>query len=216
MSAETIYTSFYLTYAFLMTTAAITFIEALRTNDMQVRTIMNLETCISFVATFFYSLFLLRIKDNDYAQINLLRYADWCITTPLMILVLITSILHVSFPGGSINVFFYFLLVCLNYGMLGFGYLGDTHQLDKTVANALGFGCYSMLFGLIYFKYVRPKYNFSNYIIFFAYVLLWGMYGLVYFLDEKSKNVAYNVLDLISKALIGILLWAFYTRVLSI
>jgi len=41
--------SFYITYVFLMTTATITFIEAIRTDDKKVRHILNLETCISVV-----------------------------------------------------------------------------------------------------------------------------------------------------------------------
>ena len=45
--------SFYLTYVFLMTTATITFIEAMRTKNKKVRHILNLETCISVVAAFF-------------------------------------------------------------------------------------------------------------------------------------------------------------------
>ena len=45
--------SFYITYVFLMTTATITFIEAIRTDDKKVRHILNLETCISVVAAFF-------------------------------------------------------------------------------------------------------------------------------------------------------------------
>ena len=36
--------SFYITYVFLMTTATITFIEAMRTNDLKIRNILNLET----------------------------------------------------------------------------------------------------------------------------------------------------------------------------
>ena len=44
--------TFYITYAFLMTTATITFIEAIRNRDSKIRHILNLETCISVVAAF--------------------------------------------------------------------------------------------------------------------------------------------------------------------
>ena len=54
--------SFYLTYAFLLTTGTITFIESMRTSIPKVRHILNLETCISVVAAFFYSQFMERIK----------------------------------------------------------------------------------------------------------------------------------------------------------
>ena len=49
----TLYHSFYITYAFLVTTGTITFIESLRTQIEPMRHILNLETCISIVAAFF-------------------------------------------------------------------------------------------------------------------------------------------------------------------
>ena len=54
--------TFYITYVFLLTTGTITFIEAMRTNDSKVRHILNLETCISVVAAFFYSKFVSDIE----------------------------------------------------------------------------------------------------------------------------------------------------------
>ena len=56
-TTELVHSSFYITYVFLMTTATITFIEALRTNDNKIRHILNLETCISVVAAYFYGKF---------------------------------------------------------------------------------------------------------------------------------------------------------------
>ena len=54
---ELISNTFYITYAFLMTTATITFIEAIRTKNPKIRNILNLETCISVVAAFYYGQF---------------------------------------------------------------------------------------------------------------------------------------------------------------
>ena len=87
--------SFYITYSFLLTTATITFIEAMRNKDAKIRHILNLETCISVVAAFFYTQFINKIKNTNeqnrelnYKQINFTRYTDWMITTPIMLLVL--------------------------------------------------------------------------------------------------------------------------------
>ena len=55
--------TFYITYVFLLTTATVTFIEAMRTSDSKVRHILNLETCISVVAAFFYGRFV-----NDFKK----------------------------------------------------------------------------------------------------------------------------------------------------
>ena len=52
------YYSFYITCSFLVTTGTITFIEALRTDIVAMRHILNLETCISIVAAYFYGKFI--------------------------------------------------------------------------------------------------------------------------------------------------------------
>ena len=69
--------SFYITYSFLLTTATITFIEAMRNKDSKIRHILNLETCISIVAAFFYGQFMEKLKtmneedkEINYKQIN--------------------------------------------------------------------------------------------------------------------------------------------------
>ena len=42
----------------MVTTGTITFIEAMRTDIVQMRHILNLETCISIVAAYFYGKFI--------------------------------------------------------------------------------------------------------------------------------------------------------------
>ena len=55
--------SFTITYILLLTTALITFIEAMRTNIPVIRHIFNLETSISLVASYFYSIFVAKIDE---------------------------------------------------------------------------------------------------------------------------------------------------------
>ena len=87
--------SFYITYAFLLTTGTITFIEAMRNRVPVIRHILNLETCISIVAAFFYSQFMKKVNDAtkageevNFREINMTRYTDWMITTPIMICIM--------------------------------------------------------------------------------------------------------------------------------
>ena len=47
-------TTFYITYAFLITTGTITFIEAIRTKDIKIRNILNLETYIHSCCIFLW------------------------------------------------------------------------------------------------------------------------------------------------------------------
>ena len=87
--------TFMITYILLLTTATLTFIEALRTTIPHARHVLNIETCISLVAGYFYGLFITQLDDSekndipiDWEKITKTRYVDWCITTPLMLLVL--------------------------------------------------------------------------------------------------------------------------------
>lgn len=209
--------SFYITYAFLMTTATITFIESLRTKDLKIRNILNLETCISVVATFFYSAFVNKLDTNtvEYEKINMMRYVDWSITTPIMLLVLLLALLYNN-NGGSLNFFSFLGIVGLNYGMLGSGYLGEIGVLQKTVANLFGFGFFSTMFYWIYAGYVKPKGNRDNWMLFMIFLVLWAFYGIVYFMDNVTQNVSYNILDLFSKCFVGIFFWAYFTKVFTL
>ena len=212
--------SFYLTYILLLTTATITFIEALRTKIATVQHIMNLETCISLVGGYFYSVFndkLKKIKENkvnpDWNEITQLRYVDWAITTPLMLLVLS---LVLSFNSKTkIRLHWYGLSVLFNYVMLYIGYLGETGKLERMMANILGFVAFIITFGIIFVQYVLPRYNLDNYLIFSLYLLVWSLYGVAYNFNEINKNIFMNYLDLISKCLIGIGLWIYYVKIIK-
>lgn len=217
-NTELVHSSFYITYAFLMTTATITLIEALRTKDEKIRHILNLETCISVVAAFFYGKFVAMFENKsnvDYKKINDTRYLDWSITTPIMLLVLVLALLYNS-KSGSLNFFSFLKILLLNYGMLGAGYLGEINILDKTISNTIGFVFFAAMYYFIYTKYVSPKPNFTNNILFSSFAFLWALYGVVYFMNDLEKNVWFNVLDLFSKCFVGIFFWAYFTKIFTL
>ena len=214
MKVKLINTSFYITYVFLLTTGTITFIEAIRTKVPEIRNILNLETCISIIAAYFYGKFLEKLdKDKvDYKEINETRYTDWAITTPIMLLVLVLALLYNS-KGGRLNFFTFLLILFLNYGMLIFGYLGEQKILDRNQANMIGFVFFFALYYFIYRTFLHKNYNFDNMILYLVFFILWAMYGVLYFYDEVTKNIGFNVLDLFSKCFVGIFFWAYYTKV---
>ena len=211
--------TFMMTYIILFTTGTICFIEALRTNSPMVRHIFNLETCISIVACYFYYLFMEKLKEYDakklpinWKEITEFRYLDWSITTPMMLIVLcaalaynIKSVVHVSV---ILSILF------LNYVMLYIGYLGETSVLDKCPAAGASFMAFFLMYLLIFYHYIRPKYNFPNYVFYTLYFIVWTSYGMVYFLDEETKNKYFNLLDVFSKCFIGIILWFYYTKII--
>lgn len=208
--------SFYITYAFLLTTATITFIEAMRTKIPMIRHILNLETTISVVAAFFYTQFMEKInKPNvDYKDINLNRYADWAITTPIMLLVLCMAL---GYNVNKITKFSTYLIVLiLNYGMLGSGYMGEISKVNKATSTMVGFGFFGLLYWTIYKNFVKGYKSFDNRLLFWSFVVLWSLYGVVYWFDDKNKNISFNILDLFAKCFVGIFFWAYFTKSISL
>jgi hypothetical protein len=209
--------TFYITYVLLLTTATITFIEALRTTDPAVRHIMNLETCISVVAAYFYSNFVAIVNEAntvpiEWTSINRTRYIDWSITTPFMLLSLMLSLGRILKEAVHLKLFL--SVIALNYAMLYMGYLGETEVLSRTTASAAGFVPFVGMFSLIYVNYVKPKAIWANRALFFAFVAVWAMYGIVYSFDDENKNIAFNILDAVAKCFIGICLWIYFTKII--
>jgi bacteriorhodopsin len=213
--------SFLLTYVLLLTTGTITFIEALRTTVPAVRHIMNLETCISIVAGYFYSIFVQKIEEFnkadiqiDWSTITMMRYTDWAITTPMMLIALSLALgLNINIP---VHLPIMAFVLIMNYLMLYFGYLGETSQLERFTAMVAGFIPFILMFGTIFFTYVRPKYIFGNYVLFGLVTGLWAMYGIAYMFNEEYKNIAMNILDCTAKCFIGLGLWAYYTKIIML
>ena len=207
--------SFTFTYILLLTTGTITLIEALRTNNPQVRHVMNLETCISIIAGYFYSVFLTKIAGSttiNWTDIMKSRYTDWCITTPLMLLTLCVVLgMHTKV---RVHLPVYLTIICLNYSMLYIGYLGETKVLSRWTATLLGFVPFLLMFYIIYYVYVKPRYVYANYVLYGLYFFIWSLYGVVYMFQEIYQNIALNALDLTAKCLIGIGLWVYYTQII--
>ena len=212
--------SFTITYILLLTTATITFIEAMRTKSPSIRHILNLETCISIVAGYFYSMFIEKIEEYgktdkviDWADITQTRYIDWSITTPMMLLTL-CLVLGMN-TKTKIKFSTIIIIILLNYFMLYIGFLGETKVYDRWNAMILGFIAFLIMFSMIFFSYVKPKYVFDNYILFFIYFVIWGIYGIAYMFREEHKNIIMNILDCIAKCIIGLGLWVYYTKIVT-
>ena len=213
--------SFSITYIFLLTTATITFIEAMRTNIPTVRHVLNLETAISLIAGYFYSVFLEKIsiyekedRKIDWADITSTRYIDWSMTTPLMLLAL--CLVLSQNIGKSITLCAILTIVALNYGMLYLGYLGESGSMDKLIACLLGFVAFFGMFFVIFCEYVSPKRNTANYILFGVFVSIWLFYGVFYMMSENYKNIGMNILDCLAKCCFGLGLWAYYSKIVTL
>ena len=167
---DTVKFTFYFTYILLITTGTITLVEALATTNPIVRHVMNLETCISIIAGYFYSQFITKVTTGsgviDYKSINEMRYNDWVITTPLMILALMIALSYNN--KESVHIGTYISAVLLNFGMLYTGYLGEKNTISKQSGCIFGFIFFVALFALIYFSFVKGSKAF-NFMLFGIY-----------------------------------------------
>ena len=210
---DTVKFTFTITYIFLLTTATITFIEAMRTQDTKVRHILNIETAISLIAGYFYSVFLEKINEKkiNYNEITRLRYIDWAMTTPLMLLVLAMFLSNHVKKDLPLSLFI--TVVALNCAMLYAGYLGEIGQMERWTALGIGFAAFFGMFGLLYQNFLSIKCHLSNYLVFSIFVGIWSLYGIAYMLDEPTKNIGMNILDLIAKCFVGLGLWAYFSKI---
>ena len=229
MQISLVKNSFYFTYIFLITTGTICFTEALRNPDPKVRHIMNLETCISVVAGYFYGLFVAKInksekdvKENNeenkneeselpLEKINDMRYTDWAISTPLMLLVLCMVL---GMENKKVVSFLPFMLILIfNFLMLGAGYIGEIGKLSRTMANSIGFLFFFLMYGTVWKVYMTGvKRTKQSVVIFGLFAFLWALYGVLYQTDKLTKVFGYNILDLLSKAFVGIFFWFYLTK----
>jgi bacteriorhodopsin len=208
--SDTTKNSFYVSYLVLFGYTIITLIEAIRTPSVIVRHIMNIETAVSLVAGMVYGYLNEEVRKPgaDLKKITQIRYVDWSVTTPLILLVILL------FYNGENTVDYktYLGLVALNAGMLYSGYLGETNAIHKMTGGIAGFLFFGAMLALFYLCCVPST---KSPIVFVVFALIWTLYGVVYYIeDEETKNISYNILDVLAKAIFGVILWSYYGKVL--
>ena len=211
---EFVKNSFKFSCLVLISATFITFIEALRTDNKKARHILNLETAVSLIASYVYSVFASMVDKEDFSleKVTTYRYMDWVITTPMLLLALLLFISYLNKDELHLRRFLF--VVLLNFGMLMSGYFGETGQINKYLALFGGFAFYISLVLFIWFMYVHGKKIKIQKIVFFFFVTVWSMYGVAFMFDEYTKNLTYNILDIIAKVFFGLFMWVFYGGVM--
>jgi bacteriorhodopsin len=220
---DSIYFTFFAAYIALAGTTVITFLGALG-NDFTEDT-LNLkyslvsETCVNIIAGLTYS-YIMRLLDDKGLPLNKvtpIRYIDWALTTPLLILSFVLYVHHydnkqrreedTQYVNSQPDYKPLGYIIPLNFLMLMFGYLGETRKMESRKALLFGFAAYTALFFSLYNSYIRNNKDNSMHSLFVIFTLVWGVYGGAYLLDTEYKNIVYNILDVASKAGFGILIW---------
>jgi hypothetical protein len=96
--------------------------------------------------------------------------------------------------------------------MLLFGYLGESKIISSMKGLLLGFFFYAAML-LYMYMYIIPKG--CSLAVFIIFAVIWTGYGIAYMLKEEEKNIAYNILDIMSKAVFGVVLWMYFGKVLA-
>ena len=95
-------------------------------------------------------------------------------------------------------------ILLLNAIMLLFGLLGELKTVSKHIGFFIGTICLSLSFYLIYSHFVNNQ--LLNQILFWFNFILWSIYGFAYLMSFDNKNITYNILDVFSKNINGLMI----------
>jgi len=215
---------FYLTLVISIVVQLITGIIEIGAFFVQVPTIYSLikqllilELVVQVIEGSFY--FWLAYNFTKVVNVTPKRYIDWIITTPTMLITLMAYLIYLNNKEenntNETNELEFFTLVkdnsniiipvvCLNWLMLLFGYLGEMGFIPILLGVFLGFIPFVMYYYIIYVNYVTQ--NTNGYLLFWYFFFFWSLYGFVAVLPYHIKNSFYNILDLFSKNFFGVFL----------
>ena len=179
-----------------------------------IRQLLLLELVVQFFEGSFYVW--LAYNFTKVLNVTPKRYLDWFITTPTMLITLMTYLIYLNtmvenkttelefFTVLKENSNIFIPVVLLNWLMLLFGYLGEMRIIPVLLGVFLGFIPFLLYYYIIYVNYVTQ--NTNGYLLFWYFFFFWSMYGFVAVLPYYFKNAFYNILDLFAKNFFGIFL----------
>ena len=181
------------------------------------QSILKLEMIVQFIELFFYILILQPMIKTALPQMAAVRYMDWVITTPTMLLTAIILFKYEEYLENNIDKkieFFDFIkthrnniiniFIC-NFLMLFFGYLGEIGVIDVKLSTILGFIFLGITFYIIYKNYaVKSK---SSIKLFYYMFIVWAIYGIAALMTPSTKNIMFNILDIFAKNFMGLYLY---------
>ncbi len=186
----------------------------LNKQDFILKQILGIETVVQIIEGCFYIwvIFALKHKSN----LTKRRYIDWVITTPIMLL---SSIIYMDYQyhkqtdNKILSLKQYIIdnkkniciIIILNGCMLLFGYLGESNKLNKSISITIGFIFFCLSFYFIYNNYaIKTKEGKQLLCLLF---IIWALYGIAAIMPFNTKNIMYNLLDIISKNFYGLFIY---------
>lgn len=181
--------------------------------DAILKDILKLELFVQFIESLFYFWIIYTIKKvKDVTQ---KRYNDWFITTPIMLISFTIFLQYQEYKENNIdnklsladflkNNDIIKKIITYNSLMLLFGYFAEKKMFNKELSIIIGFFFFYLTFKTIYDNYAIKSILGKK--LFTLMCFIWGLYGVAAFYDYNTKNIAYNILDVIAKNFFGMYL----------
>ena len=186
-------------------------------SDEILKTVLKMETLVQIIEGIFYIFVFYFFNYINLERLAALRYSDWILTTPTMLLSTIVFMSYLNKKVTNLRTFIkdnWKVIKRIMYGnvlMLLSGLLGEFNIISKEMATFVGFIFFGDVFYTIYKNFTNN--NTINIGLFLFTVIVWSFYGVAYLFDDNSKNIAYNLLDVVAKNFYGVfLLYQIYLR----
>lgn len=191
-------------------------------DDLILHDVIFLETIVQIVELVFYILISIFLINISMTLVTPLRYIDWAITTPAM---LISTIMFMEYKNrknnktesitarefvkqNKVNMY---KIIGYNFLMLLSGILGEMGYINIYVSNIIGFIFLGLTFHTIYENYVLDEP--TNKMLFSFMILIWALYGVAALFPILEKNISYNILDILAKNFYGLFIFFYILEV---
>jgi len=190
-------------------------LKKLKEKDYVLKEILVLEAFVQLIESLFYIWVIYAIHNLN--KVTPRRYIDWTFSTPIMLTSTIVFMKYQEYKEKGINKSFRLLdffkenktnilkIFVFNGLMLLCGFLGEAGIIDKRIGIPVGFIFFYLSFNLIYKEYATKSELGKK--LFTFLVVVWGLYGVAAMTDLKTKNISYNILDIVSKNFYGLFIY---------
>jgi len=187
----------------------------IKDNDYVLKEILLLEGVVQIIESCFYIWVIFAI--HNLKSVTPRRYIDWVFSTPIMLTSTIVFMKYQELKDKNLDTIFkmidflkdnksnIFKIFIYNGLMLLCGFLGEVGIIDKRIGITLGFIFFYLSFDLIYKEYAKKSILGKK--LFTFLLVVWGLYGVAAMTDIKTKNISYNILDIISKNFYGLFIY---------
>ena len=189
--------------------------KKIKQKDFVLKEILLLEGVVQLIESVFYIWVIFSIHNLN--KVTPRRYIDWTFSTPIMLISTIVFMKYQEYRENNIDKTFKMInffkenknniikIFVYNGLMLLCGFLGEAGIIDKRIGIPLGFVFFYLSFNLIYQEYAKKSELGKK--LFTFLVIVWGLYGVAAMTDLKTKNISYNILDIIAKNFYGLFIY---------